>query len=219
MIGILISDFLSSLAHAVSDVTRSEGYTRRPDSKQLEATTLHHVDVLDMMDCTSAELISWIFHVGLDKLIYLTIILIVLGLRFKWNLSQLILVLFVVNTIVLHQEYLHGIIHAYHHHGKVPKSIKILHDLKILAYPEYHKKHHTQSDRNWGVFIGLFDPLIRLFYPIKYKENIKAARIDDLKDDRLCIPSIPKFCGKVVKDLYYDRPYSRENGWGYCHGR
>jgi len=221
LIGILLTDFLSSLAHAVSDIRKSEGYTRRPDfkGKKIKVTTLHHIDVLDMLDCTSSELLSWVFHVGLDKTIYAAFLLAILDLRFgfKWDFSYLIMILFTVNCFMMHQEYFHGLIHVYHHHGKIPKSVQKLYDWKLLAYPEYHKQHHTVSNQNWGVFIGLFDPLIKLFYPTKYVEHIKPAQINDKSDDRLCIPSLGGYWKNVSKDLYHDRKYTREAGWGYCH--
>ena len=67
---IIIFDIISTITHFISDITQIETLTRRYDFFQKNiTTTLHHIDVLDFLDLTSYELITWHHYIGIQYVV------------------------------------------------------------------------------------------------------------------------------------------------------
>ena len=229
---IIITDIVASFVHFHSDIKKTESHTRRPDFKNSfekckgkvypqtknNITTLHHLDVLDHLDMTTYELITWSYYVGADKAIYLCFLLNILP---SSSLNKIGAILSPIVFLVIHFEYFHGAIHVHHkNRGKIPSTLSFLMDNNIMVSPHYHSLHHSKSDRNWSVFLGLFDKIIEKIAKkmkiIDTIENINPTIIDAKKDYRMCVPPLWKFWTHFFQDILYDKKFNPQNSWAYA---
>lgn len=239
VIGWFIADLIGAIGHVwndhLTDFTKANQSSIRYHPKKLPLSVdYHHINVFSTEECTTFELVSWMF-------VFIVICLPLFGLlTFFPDNDSLRGIIVVCSIFALHSEYVHHMSHCYvFDKTSVPFWYPILYKLRLVISPQHHRIHHTIYYSNFGVFHGqtdyflnwlyklLIDKYSDFDYSIESKPNfVRYSAISDKKDKgngktgsgngirtKRVVPGLFKFWKNYVLDIVYAREYSPGNGW------
>lgn len=207
----LLADFLSGLAHLLSDVYFRDNFIRFPERNKQLNESLHHLDILDTGNCSAYELVSFEM-LGAFILLPLSIIFYFLGLY------RIVSILMITNIFLLHSEYFHHNAHIRNRVRKaedMPYLIRKLQDFRLLVTAYTHFKHHQKTTVNFAVISGWTNVLLNMYVKLTRIQNPQPKLLPvDYNDIRLASPGIFTFWRRYFYELVtFKNKFDGTNLW------